>query len=403
MIFATGLAMRQHTTADWRKKRLIWAGVATICALGGTSSLVAGTQITPSEHADSGPSLDPQQWPPQDMVLEPPTPHPVQRIDTHDIDIDADLATLMRLADSPAVRAQLKSKRLPRGSEAQASGQAAWTLGLIYLHGAGVPQDMGQAQRWFERAVALGSKQALAGLAWCAIEGCTGVPTPADAEQWIRPLRAVDRPLALYLQWLALDRLTPLRTASSDLQTGDDEPPLVAPQLLNRSASEGNIHALIELGLNAVAQQQPDKALRFFKRASKDSAIAAANAAIVAQSDEPQRDPRSDASKAAMELLSQAQRFHRGEGVPVNYAEAIRLYRIAADKGNVEAQRMLALIYSRPLVGGNIDVAWMGQLSELDLARSTPGLRVPTAPRQLQRERTALIDLLPEKWRARIL
>jgi hypothetical protein len=64
---------------------------------------------------------------------------------------------------------------------------------------------------------------------------------------------------------------------------------------------------------------------------------------------------------------------------------------------------MLALIYSRPLVGGNIDVAWMGQLSELDLARSTPGLRVPTAPRQLQRERTALIDLLPEKWRARIL
>ena len=395
--------MRQIVTVDRRMKRLAWAWVATVCTLGITNSLLAGTQVAPPEHADMGPSVDPLQLPSQEMVLEETTPSPIQRIDTQDADIDRDLAALMRLADSPSVRAQLKSKRLPRGGQAMASGQAAWTLGLIYLHGAGVPQDTGKAQIWFERAVALGTKQALAGLAWCAIGGCTGIPTPADANQWIRPLRSVDRPLALYLEWLALDRLTPLRTASADLQAGEDEPPLVAPHLLNRAANEGNIHALIELGLNAVAQQQPDKALRFFQRAAKDSVIAAANAAIVAQSDEPKRDPRSDASKAGMELLTQAQRFHRGEGVPVNYAEAIRLYRIAADKGNVEAQRMLALIYSRPLVGGNIDVAWMGQLSELDLARSTPGLRVPTAPRQLQRERTALIDLLPEKWRARIL
>ena len=153
-----------------------------------------------------------------------------------------------------------------------------------------------------------------------------------------------------------------------------------------------------------MARQQPAKALRYFQAAAPKSHIAASNAAIVSeaiQAGKPKQ--RSDATKLAEELYTEAQRFHRGEGHAVNYVEAIRLYRLAADKGSVEAQRMLALIYSRPLVRGSFDVQWISQLSELDLTRSTPGLRTKTAPRQLQRERTALIDLLPEKWRARIL
>jgi TPR repeat protein len=266
-----------------------------------------------------------------------------------------------------------------------------------------VPKHQAQAQLLIERAVTLGARQALAGMAWCAIEGCATIPDPAKAGQWTTPLRAVNRPLSLYLEWLAQDRLTPLRTATLDLQTSDREPALTAPKLLRSAAQAGNIHALIELGLNAVAAQQPGKALKYFQQAAGDSDVAAANAAIVAQGMRPQAVAESDASKIPLELLTQAQRFHRGDGVSVNYSEAIRLYRLAAAKGSTEAERMLALIYSRPLVNGGVDIAWISQLSALDLSRTTPSLRVKTSPRQLQRERSALIDLLPAKWRARIL
>ena len=394
--------MQQHHSRAWHAQHPLRTIVVATCALTLITTVQADTQIAPSERLDIGTPGELSPWPSSEMKLDPIEPTPLKRVDPQDIDTASDLDALTRIAGSPATPAPPNGKGLPASSADLSAGNAAWTLGLIYLHGAGVPQDASRAHSWFERALALGNQQALAGMAWCAIEGCDGPPQPSGAEQWIRPLRTVNRPLALYLEWLALDRLAPLRTARPTLQSGELEAPLVAPQLLSQAARGGNIHALIELGLNAVARQRPDQALKYFRQAAGNSAIAAANAAIVEDNVQPRKDTRSDASKVAAELLRQAQRFHRGEGVSVNYAEAIRFYRLAEAKGSIEAGRMLALIYSRPLRNGNVDVAWIGQLSELDLTRSTPGLRTTTPPRQLQRERTALIDLLPEKWRARI-
>ena len=126
------------------------------------------------------------------------------------------------------------------------------------------------------------------------------------------------------------------------------------------------------------------------------------NAAIVQSSGHPSTAVPSEGSQWAQELLAEARRFHRGEGRPVNYTEAIRLYRMAEAKGNPEAARTLALIYSKPLVNGGLDVTWMSHLSELDLSQAAPALRKHKATRQLQREQTPLIDYLPSKWRARI-
>ena len=324
---------------------------------------------------------------------------PLQRMEEADLEARSEVKLLSRLAASNPPRTKGKG-----ASRALDPGQAAWMLGLIYLHGAGIPQDLGMAQTWFEKATQMRASQALAGLAWCAIEGCRTPATPSDADRWIAPLKRVNRARALYLEWLAQDRLAPLRTAKPDLLSNDDPPELRGRSLLVAAARGGDIHALIELGMDAISRQQPTQALRYFEAAAPKSHIAASNAAIVAESLQAAKPKQqSDASKLAEELYTEAQRFHRGEGRAVNYVEAIRLYRMAADKGSVEAQRMLALIYSRPLVRGSFDVAWISQLGELDLTRSTPGLRTKTAPRQLQRERTALIDLLPEKWRARIL
>ena len=333
----------------------------------------------------------------------PIEPLPLRRIDEQDQVIASEVEALIHLAEISPAPGSSKSKRRPlRNTEELAPGSAAWTLGLIYLHGAGVPQAPAHARAWFERALQLGQRQALAGLAWCAIDGCGRMPDPAAAQQWIEPLRAVNRPLALYLQWLAEDRLKPLRTATPDLKSSSNAPPLPDLKLLLASAKAGNVHALIELGLDAVARQQPDKALAYFQRAAPASEVAAINAAIMASTLRPAPPAQHDDQKLALELLNEAQRAHRGDGQPVNYAEAIRLYRLAAAKGNTEASRMLALIYSRPLINGGFDIGWISQLGQLDWSHAAPSLRSPTLRRQLSSERTPLIDLLPAKWRARI-
>ena len=104
---------------------------------------------------------------------------------------------------------------------------------------------------------------------------------------------------------------------------------------------------------------------------------------------------------SAEDLLASAQRFHRGQGRPANYAEAIRLYLLAESKGSVEAIRMLALIFSRPSPTGELDVQWMQELSHLNLSKLAPTLTTITGARMLQREPSPLFDLLPEVWRKR--
>jgi uncharacterized protein len=338
------------------------------------------------------------------MEAAPIQPQPLRRIDEQDELVAEEIAALVRSANSPDRRDNLRSKSRPKGnSDALSPGHAAWILGLIYLHGAGVEQNAALAQTWFERALELGSSQALAGAAWCAIDGCRGMPTPAKADQWTKPLEAVNRPRALYLEWLANERLAPLQTARPTQPSQADVPTAPASKLLLSAARSGDLHAQIELGLIAMANRQPATALKYFEQAAPRSSVAAINAAIVVEAMQSPPTPQSDGNKLAIELLNEARRFHRGEGRPVNYSEAIRLYRLAAAKGNPEAEHMLALIYSRPMVNGSFDVAWISQLGELDLSQVAPRLRAPTQKRQLQRERTALVDLLPAKWRSRIL
>ncbi|MBY0410058.1 MAG: SEL1-like repeat protein, partial [Burkholderiaceae bacterium] len=89
-------------------------------------------------------------------------------------------------------------------------------------------------------------------------------------------------------------------------------------------------------------------------------------------------------------------------GVPANYAEAIRLYQLAASQGSQRARHMLELIYSRPSPQGGVDIAWMQQLAALDLGPDGAVLSppLPTAPPLFGRDPTPLYDLLPRHWRS---
>jgi uncharacterized protein len=287
------------------------------------------------------------------------------------------------------------------------SADAAWLLGLVYAHGAGVAQDLGQSQQWFERALAGGQALGAAGLAWCALEGCKGQVNIPLARTYIASLKKTNLARALYFEWLVESKLSPFQPGtqpSPDGNAGSGD--LVARDTLAQSARLGDIHALVELGLDSVAAQRISAARGYFQRAASTSSAARHNLrlldtqqGIVNAADQSQTV--NYASMDAAALLSAAQRNHRGSGQPVNYTEAIRLYRMAQARGSAQAQDMLALIFSRTSATGEVDLAWMQSLAQLDVSGPTPSYKAYAAP-LFQRERTPLYDYLPELWKARV-
>ncbi|KQR55663.1 hypothetical protein ASF94_04520 [Acidovorax sp. Leaf160] len=312
-----------------------------------------------------------------------------------------------------------------------AQRDAAWTLGLLALHGIGMPADAAQARHWFDRARQAGHPLAAAGLAWCDIDGCGGPPDPAAARPWIAQLRTADPALALYLEWFVATRLAPLPTARPQGPPGAAPTEEAAPPhqaLLARAARAGSAGAQNELALENVARGRTRAALELLRSGAPRSPAAAANlqrlssrpaddAAPAASARTVPAPPRASARAVAAqpgdsevdtpepqtvaELFQQAQRFHRGMGVPSNYAEAIRLYQQAAARGSAPARRMLELIYSRPAAGGGVDIGWMQQLARFDV--SQPGELLPVlpapGPQPLLRDPSPLYELLPSPWR----
>ena len=309
--------------------------------------------------------------------------------------------------EDAAAQAQLQKLRASalasarRGSSAEkAAARSAWLLGLLYLHGERVPLDRLQAQRWFERAQALGEPRASAGLAWCQIDGCQGPSNLAAARPWIAQLRSVDAGLALLLEWWVEERLAPLHVPRphGGPQAGAD----AHAQLLQRAAQAGNADAINEQGLAHLTAARLPEAMAQFRAAAGRSPAAASNARLLASRLQQQSVPSSTAPQAADEWLAQARRYHRGDGVPSNYTEAIRLYQIAAASGSRPAKRMLELIYSRPAPGGTIDVAWMRQLATMEVSPegSVLTLQAPPTPQLFVRDPTPLFVLIPQEWRA---
>lgn len=223
------------------------------------------------------------------------------------------------------------------------AANAAWTLGLIELHGGLAPGSPAQAQTWFERAARFGREPlAWAGLAWCAIDGCKDPPNPSAARQAIARLRPHDEGRALFLQWLLDTRLQPLTIGGgADGPEGAHSQHLPLRDLLESSASAGDSQARIELGIKAVANGELEAARAYFAAAAPRSRAAAADLELLELQLGDARQQPPEASDEAGQLFERAQRAHRGAGVPVNYVKALQLYRAAASKGSTSARRML--------------------------------------------------------------
>ena len=312
----------------------------------------------------------------------------------------------------------------PSASTASTAATAAWRLGLLALHGVGMAPDPAQAQHWFERAQTLGHPLAPAGLAWCEISGCVTSPNPTAASRWTALLARTAPGLAKYLDWYAVRALAPLGKALDWPlgTTGPQDPPdahttastTASPAradaasanpllLLQTAAQAGNAQAMNALGLEYVAAGLPDQALAQFQAAARQSAAAAANARLLSSQIEPRNRLKSTATDAAggSPYYAQAQRYHRGDGVPANYTEAVRLYQAAASQGDTRARKMLELIFSRPAPDGTLDPGWMQQLASLamqpqGLTRTAP---LPLSPQGWQQDPSPLYHLIPQPWR----
>lgn len=304
----------------------------------------------------------------------------------------------------PALQAELANLRAAAARNGRPAGRAAWQLGLAALHGVGGPVDPAQARSWFTRAQRLGEPLAAAGLAWCAIDGCGGPADPAGARRWIAALRPHDAARAQYLEWLLASERAPLSVSPSPLlpgppgattpRSGRSAGPPLRDQL-EAAARAGSAQAQLELGLAAAAEGRDAEALAHFRAAAPQSRAAAANLALLGQRGAAPA-ARAGPGQATFE---RAQRAHRGIGQPANFTEAVRLYRQAQQEGNAPAERMLALIFSRPSPDGGVDIAWMQQLAQVDVTRQVPALDPSGARGVLRREPTPLSDLLPERWR----
>lgn len=347
---------------------------------------------------------------PPDSGVSACAPDPLRRPNSNEFSAANQLEHLRSTASGTVLP---EYQQLSKARQQRLQATAAWQMGLLTLHGICAVLNTADAAVWFERAELLGEPLAAAGLAWCEIEGCKAAANPAAAGKWVELLRSVDAPRALYLQWLMQSRLAPLEITQPVLgAAGQARSPLQNRQLLASAAQQGDTNAKIELGLDSVLSNELPEALAFFKSAAPRSAAAAINSTVVAErvKNAARLTPPSRASsgvavkpQSAAENFAQAQRYHRGQGVPSNYTEAIRLYQLAQNQGNVPAKKMLALIFSRPALNGQIDLAWMQQLAQVDVSGPSPSIEQSNVKLQLRREPTPLFDLVPLKWRRYVL
>ena len=333
-----------------------------------------------------------------DRPLAPAAPaQPATKRVTENSSLQTEIGKIKALANRAPAFVPARGRTPPGSAQIQVR-TAAWVLGLLHLHGMGMVQDPAQALFWFKQANELGEPLAAAGLAWCALEGCDALPDPSAARPWVAQLRAVKPGRALYLDWLIESTLSPLQINSANSALEIEKLHQARKQLLLNAAKLQDAQALIELGFDSVAAERAAEAQSYFQTAAANSKVAADNAKLVVrrQGDQKTLCQVSNAEElTANTLLASAQALHRGDRCQVNYFESIRLYNLAAAKGNVIAKRMLALIYSRPGPAGGINITWMQQLANMNVNTLSPTLDSPGVSPMLRREPTAVSDLIP--------
>ncbi len=253
----------------------------------------------------------------------------------------------------------------------QGDPAAAYTVALRYFEGTCVHRSFTEAHRWFVSAAAAGHACALAAASHLRAEGLGVERDPAAAREGLRAAHGAGCARAPYLQ------------AVLEEQSPRPERRRLARELLEDGAALDDGHSLNLLGVHREIDGDRQSAEALYRRAA-----AAGNRAARVNLQRLDRYFSRHERKESLESLrarvearepaaqfALAQRYHRGDGVVIDYVAAIRLYRRAAEAQHPPAVEMLNLILSRadPRRPGGIDPAWMQRLAYLELATDERG------------------------------
>jgi uncharacterized protein len=274
--------------------------------------------------------------------------------------------------------------------------------GLAYLHGLDRQQDLALAGKMMMKAWMQGDKYAAAGVALCHASGCYGPPDARSVQLWIERARRASPAKAKLLEWHWANL-----AAQSNPQASTRAK---AQRLLQEAAALGDPVALNERALQTISEGKTRQAAALLERARlRGSPAAAYNLGKLNQIQLPLEGNIGGAANlgasvggfgnAAVNPAGQADyelalTYHRGKGVPVNITQAVAFYQKAAQQGHMAAQRMLALIFSRPTAQGTIDQVWFRQLAPPEGVASAPSARAQTTA-WFQSDSSVLIDWLP--------
>ncbi len=204
-------------------------------------------------------------------------------------------------------------------------GRAARLLGVMYDSGEGVPQDRGQALRWYERAAELGDAGGMFNVAVSYDSGTGVVRDSAKAAHWYA--RAAARHFGRAEYNLAL---------MYEAGDGVRHDPAVAIRLFHDAAGDGIAAARSHLPVTRkVTLQLPppddDALFRNAQRAllSRTPEDATRAAALFRQA------AQQDGAAGQMAAYDLAWCYENGIGVAVDRSQAYALYaRVAADAGD---------------------------------------------------------------------
>ena len=201
---------------------------------------------------------------------------------------------------------------LVRSAE-QGDAAAQFDLGDRYFNGDGVPQDDGEAVRWFRLAADQGDARAQDNL---GISYGNGRGVPQDESEAVRWFRLAAAQGDASAQANLGGRYATGRGVPQD----DGE----AVRWFRLAAAQGNARAQTALGLRYATgrgvPQDESEAVRWYRLAAE------------------QGDARVQVLLGTM--------YHTGDGVPQDESEAVRWYRLAAHQGNAEAQYVLGAMYA---------------------------------------------------------
>lgn len=140
-----------------------------------------------------------------------------------------------------------------------------------------------------------------------------------------------------------------------------------------RAARRGDALAQNAMGVHYQRQGDATTAELWYRRAAEaGSPSARQNLAALAGASAAKPADAGDAPATEAETLyAQARRYHRGDGVAIDYGQALRFYRAAAARGSEAARQMLGLIQSRPARDGAVDPVWMRQLASAPVATAS--------------------------------